>query len=84
VNNTLSRTEAGAVREILMGILHIAETQITPDARIQQDLGADSLDIAEIAMAVEERFQVEIPDEGLEQISTVSDLHETLASLLEE
>ena len=80
----LSKTEAGAVREILMDILDIAETQITPEARIKHDLGADSLHVAEIGMAVEERFQVELPDEGLEQISTVSDLCESLASLLEE
>ncbi len=55
---------------------------MTPDARLEEDLGADSLDIVEITMSVDERFNISVPDEVAEKVSTVGDLFEALADLL--
>jgi acyl carrier protein len=49
---------------------------------VRDDLGADSLTIVEITMALEERFNLAIPDEQAEQVRTVQDVFETLAELL--
>ena len=83
MSNILSEESAAKVQDILMEQLGVERTQITPEAGIMADLGADSLDIVEIGMTVEETFNVSIPDEEMEKIHTVADLHETLASLLE-
>ena len=50
------------VKEIIVEQLGVAETAITPDASFIDDLGADSLDIVELIMALEEEFDLEIPD----------------------
>ena len=49
----------------------MAEDQVTPDASFVDDLGADSLDIVELVMALEEEFDTEIPDDEAEKITTV-------------
>lgn len=54
--------------------LGIGETQVTPDASLVNDLGADSLDMVEVVMALEEQFDIEIPDEDAEGIATVGDV----------
>ena len=60
------------VRKILVDQLgDISEDEVTPVASIVDDLGADSLDVVEIVMALEEEFEVEIPDEDAEKIKTV-------------
>lgn len=82
MNNILTESDAKAVLDILVEQLGVQESQLTPEARIEQDLGADSLDIIEIVMAVEERFSIAVPDEMAERVSTVGDLFETLADLL--
>jgi acyl carrier protein len=46
---------------------------VTPDARFVDDLGADSLDVVELVMLIEEKLEVEIPDEEAEKLSTVAD-----------
>jgi acyl carrier protein len=53
---------------------------ITPEAHVVDDLGADSLDIVELVMALEEAFDLEIPDDDAEKIRTVQDIHLYLAS----
>ena len=82
MNNLLSESDTRAVVDILVIQLGVQEAQLTPEARLKEDLGADSLDIVEIIMAVDERFEVSVPDEVAEKVSTVDDLFETLADLL--
>ncbi len=82
MNNLLSEKETKAVLDILVEQLGVQETQLTPDARLEEDLGADSLDIVEITMSVDERFNISVPDEVAEKVSTVGDLFEALADLL--
>ncbi|MGI6703147.1 MAG: acyl carrier protein [Clostridia bacterium] len=61
------------VREIIADQLGVDEEDIVSDARFLEDLGADSLDLVELIMALEEEFDLEIPDEDAEKISTVGD-----------
>lgn len=82
MNNILSDNDTKAVLDLLVVQLGVQREQLTPDARIQEDLSADSLTVIEIAMAIEERFNISIPDEQWETVSTVGDLFETLAKLL--
>ena len=62
------------VKEIIIEQLGVAETAITMEASFIDDLGADSLDIVELIMALEEEFDMEIPDEDAEKIVSVSDV----------
>ena len=64
------------VKEIIVEQLGVAETAITPDASFIDDLGADSLDIVALIMALEEEFDLEIPDADAEKVVTVSDVVE--------
>jgi acyl carrier protein len=61
------------VKSIIADQLGVAEDQIKPESKFIEDLGADSLDIVELIMAMEEEFQTEIPDEEAEKIRTVGD-----------
>ena len=61
------------VREIIVDQLGVDEKQVINDASFIDDLGADSLDTVELVMALEEEFDVEIPDEEAEKISKVQD-----------
>ena len=61
------------VRAIIVEQLGVDEASVTPEARFIEDLGADSLDIVELIMALEEEFDLEIPDEDAEKIATVGD-----------
>jgi acyl carrier protein len=82
MNNILSDKDSQALLDLLVEQLRVHRTQLTPDARIEEDLGADSLTVMEITMAVEERFNLSIPDEQWETVSTVGDLFDALAKLL--
>ncbi len=62
------------IKEIVVEQLGVDEDIVTPDATFLNDLEADSLDVVELMMALEEEFDIEIPDEEAEKISTVSDL----------
>ena len=62
------------VKEIIVEQLGVAETSVTMEASFIDDLGADSLDIVELIMALEEEFDMEIPDEDAEKIVSVSDV----------
>ncbi len=62
------------VKEIIVNELMVDEADVTMEATIKDDLGADSLAIVDLAMALEDDFDVEIPDEELEDIKTVGDI----------
>lgn len=68
------------LREILAQQLELDETLIMSDSLLLDDLGADSLDVIDIVMSVEDEFQVEVPDELIEDMSSVSDMVEFLES----
>lgn len=59
------------VSQILIEKLGIAESEITPDANLVKDLGIDSLDYAEIVMDFEQTFDIKIPDDDAEKLSTI-------------
>ena len=61
------------VKSIIAEQLGVSEEEIKPASSFIEDLGADSLDIVELVMAMEEEFEVEIPDEEAENIKTVQD-----------
>ena len=61
------------VKDIIEEQLGVEEDEVSPEASFIDDLGADSLDTVELVMAFEEEFNIEIPDEDAEGISTVQD-----------
>lgn len=61
----------GKLKEIVIDRLNAEEDQIKPEASFVEDLGADSLDIVELIMGIEEEFDIEIPDEDAEKLITV-------------
>jgi acyl carrier protein len=62
---------AERVKQIIVDQLGLSPDQVKPEASFLKDLGADSLDIVELVMAMEEEFEIEIPDEEAEKIKTV-------------
>jgi acyl carrier protein len=62
------------VKQIIVEQLGVDEAQVDPTASFVDDLGADSLDIVELVMALEEEFNIEISDEDAEKIRTVKDV----------
>jgi acyl carrier protein len=61
------------VKQIISEQLGVEEAEVTPSASFVDDLGADSLDTVELVMALEEHFDIEIPDEDAEKIRTVQE-----------
>ncbi len=61
------------VKEIVAKELEVSVQQLTPEAKFIEDLGADSLDIVELVMALEEEFGIDIPDEDADKLKTVGD-----------
>jgi len=59
------------VKAIIVDQLAVEEEEVTPEASFIEDLGADSLDIVELIMALEEEFEIEVPDEDAEKLTTV-------------
>ena len=64
---------AADVRDILVFHLGVEEARLTDDARLAKDLGADSLDVVEIVMSCEERFDIDIPTRAATRLATVGD-----------
>ncbi len=62
------------VKAILAEQFDVEEEKITADTSIINDLGADSLDVVDLLMSIEDEFEVEVPDEEIENIKTVEDL----------
>ena len=63
-------------------VLSVSADQVTPDAKFGDDLDADSLDLVELVMALEEEFGVEVPEEELEGIETVGQAYELVTAKL--
>ncbi len=61
------------VKEIVVEQLNANPDEVNEESRFIEDLGADSLDVVELVMALEEKFDIEIPDEEAENIATVGD-----------
>lgn len=68
-----SATVEKRVKEIIVEQLGVSEDEVVAEASFIDDLGADSLDTVELVMALEEEFDIEIPDEDAEKIHTVQD-----------
>lgn len=64
---------AEQVKQIVVEQLSVSEEEVVPTASFVDDLGADSLDVVELVMELEEKFDLEISDEDAEQIATVGD-----------
>ncbi|WP_234121122.1 acyl carrier protein [Clostridium hydrogenum] len=72
------------VKSIIAEQLGVEEEEIKMDSSFVDDLGADSLDIVELVMALEEEFDIEIPDEDAEKVSIVGDVVEYIKAHTEE
>ena len=72
------------IREIIVEQLDVDEDKVTADANITEDLGADSLDVVDLVMSIEESFDLEIPDEEVENIKTVGDIVKFIEAKTEE
>ena len=73
---------AADVRDILVFHLGVEEARLTDDARLTKDLGADSLDVVEIVMSCEERFDIDIPNRAATRLVTVGDAVRLIESQL--
>ena len=62
------------IRSILAEQLDLEEDSITMDSNIAEDLGADSMDVVDLIMSIEDEFEIEVPDEQIENIKTVGDV----------
>jgi len=61
------------VKEVVVEQLSVNADEVKEESKFVEDLGADSLDVVELVMALEEKFDIEIPDEDAEKIATVND-----------
>ena len=61
------------VKEVVVEQLSVNADEVKVESKFVEDLGADSLDVVELVMALEEKFDIEIPDEDAEKIATVND-----------
>lgn len=68
------------VKKIIVDRLEVDEDKVTPEASFKDDLGADSLDVVELVMELEDEFDMEISDEDAEKIVTVGDVVEYIKS----
>jgi acyl carrier protein len=69
----MADVKEGRIKEIIAEQLGVDQDQVKPEAAFIEDLGADSLDTVELIMALEEEYQIEIPDEDAEKLRTVGD-----------
>lgn len=62
------------VKDVVVEQLNVSPDEVKEDSKFVEDLGADSLDVVELVMALEEKFDIEIPDDQAEKIATVADV----------
>lgn len=72
------------IKDIIVEQLDVEEDAVTMEASITDDLGADSLDVVDLVMSIEESFDIEIPDEEVENIKTVGDIVKYIENKVEE
>ena len=72
------------IKSIIVEQLDADEADVKMESNIQDDLGADSLDVVDLVMSIEENFDIEIPDEDVENIKTVGDIVKYIESKTEE
>ena len=75
----ISKTLEDQIRTLVSEQLGVDRAEMTPSAKILEDLGADSLDLVELVMALEEAFDIEISDEDAELMSTVGEVESYVA-----
>jgi len=68
------------IQAIVADQLGVKPAEVTKDASILDDLGADSLDVVELVMALEETFDIEIPDDAIEEMRTIGDIQRFVES----
>ena len=74
--------ELEKLQKIIAEVLNVDTEEITPDTTFVDDLGADSLDVFQIVMGIEEEFDIEIPAEEVEEIVSVGDAVEQIKNLI--
>ena len=74
--------ELEKLQKIIAEVLNVDTEEVTPDTTFVDDLGADSLDIFQIVMGIEEEFDIEIPTEEVEQIVSVGDAVEQIKRMI--
>ena len=72
----------GRFKKCAVEVLSVPEEKVVPEARFGDDLDADSLDLVELVMALEEEFGVEVPEEELEGVETVGQAYDLIAGKL--
>lgn len=72
------------LRDIIVEVLNVDENEVTMESTFNDDLGADSLDVFQIIMGIEEEFDIEIPNEEAEKIVTVGDAVEQIKKAVSE
>jgi acyl carrier protein len=75
---------AEGLREIMAARLGLPAEQLVPEARLVEDLGLDSLDAVELAISVERKFDIEVPEEELTKLKTVADMVALVASRMKQ
>lgn len=75
--------ELSKLKKIIAEVLDLEEETITPEKSFLEDLGADSLDVYQIIMGIEDEFAIEIPQEVAEKIVTVGDAYEQIKKALD-
>ena len=78
----MSDEQFARFRKCAVEVLSVPEDKVVPEARFGDDLDADSLDLVELVMALEEEFGVEVPEEELEGVETVGQAYELIAGKL--
>jgi len=68
------------IKEVVVEQLSVSPDEVKEDSKFVEDLGADSLDVVELVMALEEKFDIEIPDDEAEKIQTVKDVIDYIES----
>jgi acyl carrier protein len=70
----------GRFRKCAVDVLSVPEDKVVPEARFAEDLEADSLDLVELVMALEEEFDITVPEEELEGVTTVGQAYQLVTS----